>query len=295
MGPPGALAYTPRRRRRHTGAGRARLAAPAIRSTSQPVSDSILASLNGPSELRRLNEDELEQLAAEIRDTIVTTVAKTGGHLGSSLGVVEIAIALHRLLDSPRDRIVWDTGHQAYAHKLLTGRLERFGTLRQDDVSLRIRSSSLQVRATPLDEFVIRLLSPDSYRAMSELRRSKSDAIAQVARRNGARDVSVWYVSFFAVERGETRFSPREFIITNVGRDFRPLDVLPLTPGFGEQRLAQNGRQDALYVFDGQLDVQQPLTVSYTTERNDDWASILPRIERERSLVKSRASAGRAP
>ena len=170
-----------------------------------------------------------------------------------------------------------------------------FGTLRQDDLSLRITSSSLQVRATPLDESIIRLLSPDSYRAMSELRRSKSEAIALVARRNGARDVSVWYVSFFAVERGETRFSPREFIITNVGREFRPLDVLPLTPGFGEQRLRQNGRQDALYVFDGQLDVQQPLSVSYATERNDDWSRILPLIERERSLVRSRASAGRAP
>jgi hypothetical protein len=170
-----------------------------------------------------------------------------------------------------------------------------FGTLRQDDLSLRIRSASLQVRATPLDESIIRLLSPDSYRAMSELRRSRSDAIALVARRNGAREVSVWYVSFFAVEQGETRFSPREFIITNVGRDFRPLDVIPLTPGFGEQRLRQNGRQDALYVFDGQLDVQQPLTVSYATERNDEWVNILPLIERERSLVKSRASAGRAP
>lgn len=170
-----------------------------------------------------------------------------------------------------------------------------FGTLRQDDLSLRITSSSLQVRASPLDESIIRLLSPDSYRAMSELRRSKSEAIALVARRNGARDVSVWYVSFFAVERGETRFSPREFIITNVGREFRPLDVLPLTPGFGEQRLRQNGRQDALYVFDGQLDVQQPLSVSYATERNDDWSGILPLIERERSLVRSRASAGRAP
>jgi hypothetical protein len=170
-----------------------------------------------------------------------------------------------------------------------------FGTLRQDDLSLRITSSSLQVRATPLDESIIRLLSPDSYRAMSELRRSKSEAIALVARRNGARDVSVWYVSFFAVERGETRFSPREFIITNVGREFRPLDVLPLTPGFGEQRLRQNGRQDALYVFDGQLDVQQPLTVAYATERNDGWSAILPLIERERSLVRSRASAGRAP
>lgn len=170
-----------------------------------------------------------------------------------------------------------------------------FGTLKQDDLALRLSSSSLQVRAIPVDESIIRLLSPDSYRAMSELRRSKRDAIALVARRNGGRDVSVWYVSFFAVERGETRFSPREFIITNVGRDFRPLDVLPLTPGFGEQRLQQNGRQDALYVFDGQLDVQQPLSVSYATERNDEWTNRLQLIERERSLVKSRASAGRAP
>jgi 1-deoxy-D-xylulose-5-phosphate synthase len=97
------------------------------------VSDSILARLNGPADLRGLSEAQLEALAGEIRETIITTVAKTGGHLGSSLGVVEIAIALHRLLDSPRDHIVWDTGHQAYAHKLLTGRLERFGTLRQVD------------------------------------------------------------------------------------------------------------------------------------------------------------------
>jgi hypothetical protein len=170
-----------------------------------------------------------------------------------------------------------------------------YGTLRQDDISLRLQRIGLQVRATPLDEAVIRLLSPDSYRAMSELKRSKASAIAQVARRNAVRELSVWYVSFFAVERGETRFSPMEFIISNVGRDFRPLDVIPLTPGFGEQRLRQNGRQDALYVFDGQLDVQQPLTVSYETARNADWASLLPAIERERSLVRSRAGAGRAP
>jgi len=94
---------------------------------------SILARLNGPGDLRGLSEGQLATLAAEIRETIITTVATTGGHLGSSLGVVELTIALHRLLDSPRDKIVWDTGHQAYAHKLLTGRLERFGTLRQID------------------------------------------------------------------------------------------------------------------------------------------------------------------
>ena len=93
----------------------------------------ILPNLTGPADLRGLDEVQLAQLALEIRETIIATVAETGGHLGSSLGVVELTIALHRLLESPRDRIVWDTGHQAYPHKLLTGRLERFGTLRQLD------------------------------------------------------------------------------------------------------------------------------------------------------------------
>ena len=93
----------------------------------------ILPTIQGPADLRGLDEVQLAQLALEIRETIIRTVARTGGHLGSSLGVVELTIALHRLLESPRDRIVWDTGHQAYPHKLLTGRLDRFGTLRQLD------------------------------------------------------------------------------------------------------------------------------------------------------------------
>ena len=91
----------------------------------------ILPTLQGPGDLRGLTDEELRGLATEIRECIVSTVAKTGGHLGSSLGTVELTIALHRVLESPRDKIVWDTGHQAYAHKLLTGRYERFGTLRQ--------------------------------------------------------------------------------------------------------------------------------------------------------------------
>ncbi len=93
----------------------------------------ILPTIQSPNDLRGLNEVQLTELAAEIREAIITTVARTGGHLGSSLGVVELTIALHRLLESPYDRLVWDTGHQAYAHKLLTGRRERFRTLRQLD------------------------------------------------------------------------------------------------------------------------------------------------------------------
>jgi 1-deoxy-D-xylulose-5-phosphate synthase len=91
----------------------------------------LLPRLQGPSDLRGLTDAQLDSLAAEIREYIISTVANTGGHLGSSLGVVELTLALHRVLESPRDKIVWDTGHQAYAHKLLTGRYSRFGTLRQ--------------------------------------------------------------------------------------------------------------------------------------------------------------------
>ncbi len=91
----------------------------------------ILPGIKGPGDLRGLRERDLFELAEEIRGTIIATVAKTGGHLGSSLGVVEITLALHRVLESPREPIVWDTGHQAYAHKLITGRYDRFGTLRQ--------------------------------------------------------------------------------------------------------------------------------------------------------------------
>ena len=91
----------------------------------------ILPGIKGPGDIRRLSERDLVLLAEEIRETIIATVATTGGHLGSSLGVVEVTLALHRLLESPREPIVWDTGHQAYPHKLVTGRYERFGTLRQ--------------------------------------------------------------------------------------------------------------------------------------------------------------------
>jgi 1-deoxy-D-xylulose-5-phosphate synthase len=92
---------------------------------------SILRDLTSPADLKDLSADELTQLAEELREQIVATVAENGGHLGSSLGVVELSIALHRVFDSPTDKIVWDVGHQAYAHKLLTGRLDRFHTLRQ--------------------------------------------------------------------------------------------------------------------------------------------------------------------
>ena len=93
--------------------------------------DSLLARLESPAGLRSLTDSQLVELAEQIRAAIIATTSVTGGHLGPSLGVVELTIALHRVMNSPVDRIVFDTGHQAYPHKLLTGRLARFGTLRQ--------------------------------------------------------------------------------------------------------------------------------------------------------------------
>ena len=93
----------------------------------------LLAGINSPSDLKRLDQQQLTQLAAEIRAFLVEQIAKTGGHLSPNLGVVELTIALHRVFDSPADAIVWDTGHQTYVHKMLTGRTAGFATLRQKD------------------------------------------------------------------------------------------------------------------------------------------------------------------
>jgi 1-deoxy-D-xylulose-5-phosphate synthase len=91
----------------------------------------VLEAIRQPSDLRGLTTAELEQLAAEIRDFVVAAVSETGGHLGSNLGAVELTLALHRVFDSPRDAILWDTGHQAYIHKIVTGRRGGFSQLRQ--------------------------------------------------------------------------------------------------------------------------------------------------------------------
>jgi len=102
-----------------------------------------------PEDIKKLSQDQLFELAQEIRETIITTVSQTGGHLASSLGVVEITLALHRVFDTPNDKIVWDVGHQCYPHKLITGRFERFHTLRQFDGMAGFPKSS----ESPFDNF----------------------------------------------------------------------------------------------------------------------------------------------
>jgi len=164
-----------------------------------------------------------------------------------------------------------------------------FGTLRQDQIAIRIELPGLIVRAIPLDENLIRLLTPDSYRALRELQESNKQSIAAVTRRTGGRAPDLWYVSFYGVQP-DVHFSPMELVITSSGRDFRPLEVIPLSSGFGEQRLKQREAQSAIYLFDEAIDLDQPLSVTFQNLRDDSWEQILTRVERERALVRARAS-----
>jgi 1-deoxy-D-xylulose-5-phosphate synthase len=102
-------------------------------SSSQEPSQALLKTIASPADVRGLSRTQLKTLAIELRDFLVHTVSRTGGHLSSNLGTVELTIALHHVFNTPHDRIVWDVGHQSYPHKILTGRREAMATLKQLD------------------------------------------------------------------------------------------------------------------------------------------------------------------
>ena len=92
---------------------------------------SILEKINYPKDLKSLSRDELKNLSSELREFIIDSVSKTGGHLASNLGVIELTVAIHYVYDAPKDKLIWDVGHQTYAHKILTGRKNKMHSLRK--------------------------------------------------------------------------------------------------------------------------------------------------------------------
>ena len=169
-----------------------------------------------------------------------------------------------------------------------------FGSLKQDDISIRFQLRGLLVRATPLDESIIRVLAPDSYRSLRDRRDSERDRIGALAARYGMRGFSIWSISFHGLEP-DVRFTPMDVVISSGGRDFRPIELIPLTTGFGENRLDQRDTQSALYLFDAAIDVNQSLTMMVETTRSAGWDEVLRLVERERVLVRSRAGRTGSP
>ncbi|MEP7001461.1 MAG: hypothetical protein ABI969_13335 [bacterium] len=165
-----------------------------------------------------------------------------------------------------------------------------FGSLQQVAISVSLQLPDVIVRLTPLDEGVIRTLSSDSYRALRELAESHKSAISRLVAQHGLLRGSLWYVNYYGLAR-DAKFSPLDLTITSAGRDFRPVEIVPLSSGFGEQRLQPRETQTALYLFDDALDVNQPLVVSLGTQRSSSWSDRLRDIERERVLIRSRAQS----
>ncbi len=169
-----------------------------------------------------------------------------------------------------------------------------YGTLRQEDISIKMSLEGVLVQLLPMNESVIRTLSPDAYHTLHDLLASYRPTIRAYARQYGLRQDNVWYVSFYGMAPDVT-FSPLDLTIRAPGRDFTPLRVIPITPGFGQNRLQVRDVQRAFYLFDDGLPVDQPLTVMMGAVVNNSWASILLNIQAEQAHVRARAARAPAP
>jgi hypothetical protein len=169
-----------------------------------------------------------------------------------------------------------------------------FGTLRQDDISIPLRTESFSIGVIPLDESIIRLLAPDTYASMHRLLDSKQEEIVAAGAKYGSRDAVAFLVSFYGRE-ARARFDPEALTITGQNRLFRPVGILPISPSFGDRQLNQRETATAVFVYESGIRLADPFTVSYNGISSDQWEQNLRKVERERTAVAARAAAARRP
>jgi hypothetical protein len=169
-----------------------------------------------------------------------------------------------------------------------------FGTLRQDQVGVRLTTGNLAVRVLPLDERVIRLLSPDAYRSLAELRASRAADIAEAAQAAGHDSVALFIVTFFALQP-ETRFSPDELYITSQNTFYRPVGIVPLTRRWSEYVVDQRQQAVAIYLFEPRVAVLRPFTVTYAGQSSNAWEGALRLLDAERARAMARAQQRSQP
>lgn len=169
-----------------------------------------------------------------------------------------------------------------------------FGTLRQDDIAISLRTESFSIGVIPLDESIIRLLAPDTYASMHRLLDSKQEEIVATGTKYGSRDAVAFLVSFYGRE-ARARFDPEALTITGQNRLFRPVGILPISPSFGDRQLNQRETATAVFVYESGIRLADPFTVSYNGISSDQWEQNLRKVERERTAVATRAAAARRP
>ncbi len=164
-----------------------------------------------------------------------------------------------------------------------------YGTLRQEQVAIRLRTGTFLLRVLPLDERVIRLLAPDSYAALHRAAESAAGEVAQATARLGIQAPTLFLVTFFGLQ-DRARFVPDDVTITSRNRFFRPVAILPITPRWSEQILSQRETASAVYVYEEGIALFEPIAVSYGGTTSTDWEGILPTLDRERAAVLARAA-----
>jgi len=160
-----------------------------------------------------------------------------------------------------------------------------YGTLRQDEFTVALRSGALLIKVTPLAESITRLAAPDTYARLHALAASLS---ADAERDAGVASPTLFLVSFFSYEP-DTRFQPDDLQFLQQGRLHRARAILPVTPGWPSHRLEQQETRSAVYAFDPELDPELPFRVRYANVESDDWLRILPRLQSERAKIRARA------
>ena len=169
-----------------------------------------------------------------------------------------------------------------------------FGSLRQDQVAVTINTTNLAVRVLPLDEWVIRLLAPDTYASLHALVQSRTAAIAAAAQAAGRDSGTVFFVTFFALQ-SQVTFIPDQVTIQSQGMFYRPLGILPLSPRWTDARLDQRQQASAIYVFDPSIPLSQTFTVFYGDQNSATFDNSLNMLQSERARVLARAAQQRQP
>ena len=162
------------------------------------------------------------------------------------------------------------------------------GSLRQEEISLTLQDGDVQVKITPLEEWMIRLTAPDTYRRLSALVRTHAAALEAGTDREPP---TLFLVSFFSNEEGAV-FHPEDLHLENLGRRYPPREIRPMTRGWGTQRLHGRQAESAIYAFDAGLDFDVDLVASYRGVRNADWAGILRDLVAEQARARARAGVG---
>lgn len=163
-----------------------------------------------------------------------------------------------------------------------------YGTLSQDDVSLRLLVDDVEMRFLPLDERLLRLLAVDAYTSLHRLVTSNQPTIDSLSAASGVGSPGLVLITFFGLRR-DARFDPQDVAVIIRNRLFRPLGIVPFTASFSSRQLDVRGQATAIYLFEARIPVFEPFTVSYGAKSSDAWQSLLQRLQREQARVAGRA------